>query len=158
MTLAALARRADTSVPTVSRYENGWTRFEVYTLKKLATVLGCRLEISLVPLPDHSNKPSRLNQFVRRVNRLFWDRPIEKDDIKNHIAWVIKRILEYGNLDDVKSLINIIGKNRFLGEVADIHFDSPRTAAFWRLMLKKEGKIPCTRRFSRKAAESCWRH
>ena len=49
-TLAELARRAETSAPTLHRYENGWDRFELATLRKIATALGARLEVRLVPL------------------------------------------------------------------------------------------------------------
>lgn len=35
-TLAELARLAATSGPTLHRYENGWDRFELVTLRKIA--------------------------------------------------------------------------------------------------------------------------
>ena len=47
--LSELARFADTSPDTLSRYENDWTRFEVSTLRKLDIALGCRLEIDFIP-------------------------------------------------------------------------------------------------------------
>jgi len=43
VSLGRLARRANTSVATLSRCENGWTRFELQTLEKLAAALDCRL-------------------------------------------------------------------------------------------------------------------
>jgi transcriptional regulator with XRE-family HTH domain len=46
-TLAELARRAGTSAPTLHRYESGWERFELATLRKLADALGVRLNVSL---------------------------------------------------------------------------------------------------------------
>jgi transcriptional regulator with XRE-family HTH domain len=46
-TLAALARRARTSAPALHRYENGWDRFRIDTLRKVAGALGARLDSEL---------------------------------------------------------------------------------------------------------------
>ena len=52
LTLSALARLVGTSVPTMHRYESGWDRFELNTLRKIATGLGAALEVRLVPPPE----------------------------------------------------------------------------------------------------------
>ncbi len=63
-TLAELARRAGTSAPTMHRYENGWDRFELATLRKIAAALHTRLEVWFVPgrrreQPDQRRPGSR---------------------------------------------------------------------------------------------------
>lgn len=50
LSLQRAAHRMDTSPATLSRYENGWQRFEIYTLNKIATALGYRLKISFDPI------------------------------------------------------------------------------------------------------------
>ncbi len=51
LTLSDLARLADTSAPTMHRYESGWDRFELNTLRKIAGALGATLEVRLIPRP-----------------------------------------------------------------------------------------------------------
>lgn len=154
LSLAQVARRADTSVATLSRYENGWQRFELYTLRKLATALGCRLRIELEPMEPSPQKKKRASG-VQRLNRLFWDRKLRKKDLEEYPLWVLERVLEYGSLEDVRFLAERTGRNRFLERVAQVRFQSAKTEAFWRLLLEREG-VPCTRRFSRREARPCW--
>ena len=49
LSLNAMATLAQTSVSALHRYESGWDRFELHTLRRLAAALGCRLVISLEP-------------------------------------------------------------------------------------------------------------
>jgi len=50
-TLAELARRAGTSTPTISRYENGLVDPRSETLVRLLRACGCELNMSAVGLP-----------------------------------------------------------------------------------------------------------
>lgn len=152
--LAEVARRAGTSAPSVHRYESGWRRFELYTLDKLATALGCRLRISLEPLERGSRRPSA-KQVRDRIGRLFWDRPLQPSDLKRYPVWAIVRVLEYGKLDDVRALIAHLGKPRFLELLQEAHLPSAKVRTFWEAMLRQEGRT-CTRRFSRAEAGRSW--
>jgi len=58
LSLSEVARRADTSPATLSRYENGWTRFETYTLRKLAAALESTLRVEFVSLLPSSARTS----------------------------------------------------------------------------------------------------
>ena len=151
LSLSALAGRVGTSAATLSRYEHGWTRFETATLRKLATALGCELRIELVA----SSKPaaSRVSRTkaVRQLARLFWDHHLESADFDRHAVWVTERVLEYGNLRDVRTLMAIFGKERFLATVARASRVSPRTTAFWQQVLKQEG-YACTKKSYRNTA------
>ena len=151
---AQLARRADTSVPTLSRYENGWSRFEVSTLRKLATALGCELVVELKPKKTSADPPSSI-EVMERIRRLFWDTPLEADHLEENRLWVVERVLELGNLEDVRSLIVHFGREEFLRNVAEARLTSVRTREFWLRMLEKEG-MKCTRKYSREAAASSW--
>ncbi len=154
LTLSQVARRANTSVATLSRYENGWQRFELYTLRKLATAMGCRLQVDLVPIQSASPKRGR-GSGVRRLRRLFWDRRLRSRDLDEHPLWVLERVLEYGSLEDVRFIAARMGRKRFLEGVAQVRFKSARTENFWRHLLQREG-VSCTKRFSRKEARPCW--
>lgn len=145
LSLSELAARVGTSAATLSRYENGWTRFETNTLRKLATALGCELHIKLVSRP--TNVPTGVSkaQAVKQLTRLFWDHHLVPRDFDQHPVWVTERVLEYGALQDVSTLRAVLGNDLFLTTVALATRVSPRTATFWQHLLKQEG-IPCTKK------------
>ena len=155
LSLAELARRAGTSAATVSRYESGWTRFEVYTLRKLATALGCALVISFQPKDRPSNQPSP-SDVVRRLRRLFWDQRLRVEHLEANPLWVVERVLEIGDLDDIRQLVELMGRDSFLQHVAEARFSSEKSRVFWRQILEREG-MPCTTRSFRDEAASFWR-
>jgi transcriptional regulator with XRE-family HTH domain len=155
LSLTQLARRAGTSPACLSRYENGWARFEVATLRKLATALRCDLVVSLEPRQTSSSRPRR-SEVVRTLGRLFWDQPLTARHLKEHPLWVVERVLEYGNLNDVRILAEFIGREDFLQLAREARFSSDRTRVFWQQVLEREG-MTCTRKFSREEAASSWR-
>jgi transcriptional regulator with XRE-family HTH domain len=155
LSLTQLARRADTSAPTLSRYENGWSRFEVATLQKLATALGCELVVRLEPRESQHGRPTSA-EVVKQLSRLFWDTRLEASHLAEHAIWVIERVLEFGGLDDVRILIAHLGRAEFFRLAGGARLESARTRRFWQQMLEKEG-APCTRKFSREEAASSWR-
>ena len=71
--------------------------------------------------------------------------------ISEYPTWVLQRVLEMGSLEDVHMLLTFFGRKTFLAQVADIPFTSPKTALFWREVLRREG-ISCTKKFSRNTA------
>jgi transcriptional regulator with XRE-family HTH domain len=146
LTLSQVARRAGTSAATLSRYENGWGRFELYTLRKLATALGCRLVVRLDRVRQHTEgvRPAKL---VRQLGRLFWDHALRPSDLERHPGWILERVLESGSLDDVRLLIGFFGREAFLDAVSEAKLQSVRTREFWALMLEREGRT-CTRKRS----------
>jgi transcriptional regulator with XRE-family HTH domain len=154
LSLAQLAQRADTSTATLSRYENGWQRFELYTLRKLAGALGCRLKVELVPIESAQYCADNRRAF-QNLKRLFWDHKLRKKDLEDYPLWVIERVLEYGALSDVIYLVDLMGRKKFLERVTQVRFRSARTENFWLEMLKREGQ-PCTRSLSRKEARNYW--
>jgi transcriptional regulator with XRE-family HTH domain len=148
LSLAEVARRADTSPASLSRYEGGWTRFEVYTLEKLASALGCELSIDLKPKPRPRKAPAS-SVPLRRLGRLFWDAPLTDRLARQYPVWVVERVLDYGNLEDIRALLAFFGRDRFLDTVAHASKLSSRTRTFWQQVLKKEG-VPCTTRSFRR--------
>ncbi len=154
LSLSQLAARADTSPATLSRYENGWRRFELYTLRKMASALGCRLEIDLVPLKQEVGSPEK-NTVVDTLKRLFWDSPLDASLLDSYPKWVTRRVLEFGTLDDARMLISYLGRRRFLDITSQIDFTCAKTAVFWERMLEKEN-IACTKRSFRQTVKRSW--
>jgi hypothetical protein len=92
--------------------------------------------------------------MVSRFERLFWDHKLTVDDLDLHPMWVVERVLEYGNLDDVALLREMMGRKEFLAAVASTNRLSPRTQNFWNHMLAMEG-VKCTKKYSRDTAWNC---
>ena len=149
--LTKLARLADTSPATLSRYENGWTRFEVATLRKLAMALGCRLSIEFVPSEVFKKADIRESELIDELKRLFWDSDFNSEILDKYPVWVVERVLESGKLEDVHTLQILMGRDMFLKSVLKTTRLSPKTKVFWNSILKKEG-MPCMKKSSRKTA------
>ena len=155
LSLAQVARRVNTSPATLSRYENGWTRFEVYTLRKLATALDCELVVRLDPKMRRRSRPQR-SDVVEKLRRLFWDQDLTVRHLEENPIWVVERVLEYGNLEDVHHLVRYMGRDTFLRHVSGARFSSNRSRVFWQQILTREG-MTCTRKYSREEAATSWR-
>ncbi|AKJ63467.1 helix-turn-helix domain-containing protein [Kiritimatiella glycovorans] len=152
LTLADAARRAGTSAATLSRYEHGWSRFETYTLNKLARALDCELRITLEPEEAGEDRPAPgIDEAVQRLARLFWDRTLSKSDLERYPVWVAERVLDYGNLEDVRMLRALLGRESFVRAAARAHRVSNVTRNFWKQILMMEG-VPCTNESSRSTA------
>ena len=151
LSLVQVALRAGTSAASLSRYEHNWTRFEVHTLRKLADALECELEIRLRPKARRQPKTLTRHALIERLKRLFWDRPLGSEDLREHTVWVVERALEYGSIEDIDGLVQVMGRQPFLRAAADAHRLSPRTRAFWRKILELEG-MACTTKYSRDTA------
>jgi transcriptional regulator with XRE-family HTH domain len=154
MPLSRLARIAGTSVATVSRYESGWSRFEFATLRKLATALGYRLEVVWRPLQQGEPCESEA-QLVQLIGRLFWDRRLERGDVQRYSQWIVGRVIQYGKIADIRDLSTFLGRERFLGIVADLRMPSPKVERFWHAMLRCEG-VSCTKKPSRPPVSISW--
>jgi len=132
-TLAELARRAGTSTPSLHRYESGWDRFEVATLRKISAALGARLEIRLVPGRGPAGRPSP-DRLVRLLAPLFWDRDLTRSDLEDHPGWVLRRVLMYGNRAQTGMARRFYGDDAVREAAAHRSVDA-RTRNYWSLIL-----------------------
>jgi len=154
LSLSQLARRMRSSPATVHRYESGWHRFELYTLQKLASALGWRLRIAFEPLAPQIPAVSP-EGAVARLRRLFWDRDLSTEDFERYPHWVLRRVLELGSLEDVRVVLGLMGKQRFLEHLRGLRFASEKTEAFWQAMCEQEG-FECTRESCPRGAGISW--
>ncbi len=142
LTLAELAQLAGTSPPTMHRYETGWDRFELGTLRKIAAALGASLGVRLIPDPERaSSATATRDEVLELVAPLFWDRELEEADLDTHPDWVLARVLMFGSQAQVKAVRAYYGDGRILKAIGRREVDG-RTRNYWRLVLEE----PCTPR------------
>ena len=141
--LARLAERVRTSAPTLHRYENGWYRFEVETLRRIAAALDARLEIRLVPGAPHQpplRRPSA-KALVSLLDSLFWDHPLRESDLAEYSGWVLERVLTAGNREQVRATRAFFG-DRALGRATLRRGVDRRTREYWRVILGENRHAP----------------
>jgi transcriptional regulator with XRE-family HTH domain len=145
-TLADLARRAGTSAPTIHRYENGWDRFELETLRRIAAALESRLVVTLVTRsPRTARKRASPRALVRALAPLFWDRDLRESDLVRHAGWVLERVLTSGNREQMGAARRYFGDDAVRAAVERRGVDR-RTRAYWRLLLEKRANASEGRR------------
>ena len=98
--------------------------------------------------------PSK-DAVLQRASRLFWERPFAPGDLDAYPRWVVSRVIHYGDLEDVRGLAAIMGKQAFLTAISGLRVQSAKVAALWDAVLKLEGH-PCTLQRSRRQAASSW--
>jgi len=138
-TLAALARRVGTSAPALHRYENGWDRFRVDTLRKVAAALGARLDVCLVPAARVRPRAAPTATALRKtLAPLFWDRDLRASDLAGHSGWVLERVLTAGGPEQVQAARAFYGDDALRRAVARRGVDR-RTRNYWGLILGEAG-------------------
>jgi len=134
-TLSELAERVGTSAATMHRYESGWDRFEIPTLRRIAAALGARLEVRLVPSsPEAMDSHPDEKQVMDALSPLFWDRDLEGSDLKDHPGWVLARVLRFGSLEQVRLARAYFGDGAVRAAVRRREVDA-RTRSFWSRIL-----------------------
>jgi len=136
MTLQQLADKAGTSVSALHRYETGWDRFEIATLRRIASALGGHLDVRL-RVENHRN-PDTLQDsdtLVRLLTPLFWDKQLNPVDIEQHPYWVICRVLMYGDDRQVRACRRFFGDELIRTAICQRGVDD-RTRGYWNMILR----------------------
>lgn len=138
LTLQQLAQRAGTSAAAIHRYETGWDRFEIATLRRIALALGGHLEVRLLaddPCPVSARPAKR--EILKLLAPLFWDKPLTSADLDGHPLWVLCQVLMYGNRKQVQALRRYFGDDWIRKAIALRTVDN-RTRGYWELILGRE--------------------
>jgi transcriptional regulator with XRE-family HTH domain len=142
LTLADLAQLVGTSAPTMHRYESGWDRFELNTLRKIARGLGATMEVRLVPSPEPpSSVEPDTEEMVTLLAPLFWDHKLQDADLERHPDWVLGRVLMFGSQTQARAVRRYFGDRAILRAAGRREIDS-RTRNYWELILEE----PCIQR------------
>ncbi len=100
------------------------------------------------PKADINRGTIQPEAVVSRIQRLFWEKKLTVSDLKNCTGWAVKRVLEYGSMEDVEIVMCWLGRERFLQLVRSVNFSSKLTKCFWEKMLELEG-IECSKKYCR---------
>ena len=74
----------------------------------------------------------------------FWDVAFEELEIKKHSFLIIKRVLDRGNLSDIRWLVKTYGKNAIKKVVMETRDLARPTGNFWADILRLDKKqMPC---------------
>ena len=137
-----LARKAGTSAPTMHRYEGGWDGYSFSTLRNIADALDADLDIRFMPRKQTtgdwltSQRKPAPGELFEKVQNLFWDKKITKDDLGTYPVWVLRRILMEGNLEQIKIAVAYYGLER-VAEVLKGKGVDAKTRSFWELVLRR---------------------
>ncbi|MGD8362939.1 MAG: helix-turn-helix transcriptional regulator [Gemmatimonadota bacterium] len=135
LTLAGLAELAGTSAPAMHRYENGWDRFELTTLRKIASALGARLEVRLVQDSELDlSLPHDRSGLLALLAPLFWDHELEEADLDRYPSWVLGRVLMFGDVPQVRASRAFYGDEAIKEAIQRREIDA-RTRNYWNLTL-----------------------
>lgn len=142
MTLQQLADKVGTSASALHRYETGWDRFEVATLRRIATALGAHLDVRLIESRT-VERPSPA-ALVEQLAPLFWDKRLTVVDLEAHPAWVLSRVLRLGDWVQVRAARSFFGDAAIRDVIGRRGMDA-RTRAYWKVMLGREHASASTR-------------
>lgn len=93
-------------------------------------------------------------QFLKKY---FWETDMEKIDIQKDAPYIIGRILEYGDIKDLKWALRIFNDSLIRKTILKNRGFSPKTANFWRLFFNLDkNKILCLKKSYQKTQRSHW--
>ena len=83
-----------------------------------------------------------------RVKRLFWDVRKEELDSKLHRSFIIARILDFGDMDDVKWMLEAYSHDEIIEVVKNRRGISRKSAIFWSVYFNiPRDEIRCLKMF-----------
>jgi hypothetical protein len=80
-----------------------------------------------------------MNAFVHaQLKLLFWDYDLEAIDFQTSNKFIIERVLEKGNFENVKTLLKMYGEEKILNIINNSTNISKATQNFWNLYFKSK--------------------
>lgn len=133
LSLNQLSEAAGTSISALHRYESGWDRFELRTLRRLARALDARVVISLEPR-DAATEPHGPEELAAHLAPLFWDVDLTPRHLVDYPQWVLRRVLEYGSIRQNRWARRYFGDDA-VAAAARHRSISPQVRRFWEVVL-----------------------
>jgi len=80
---------------------------------------------------ETKRQDTRIDLIPERIRRLFWDVDKGTVDIKVHRPYIIRRIMDYGDIEDVKWMLKIYSTEEIREVVQKSRGLSRKSAHFW---------------------------
>ncbi|MFH1288359.1 MAG: hypothetical protein ABII25_06650 [bacterium] len=91
------------------------------------------------------------------LKKYFWDVSFEKIDLKKSRAYIVKRLLEYGDGKAIKWMWHNFEKTEVKDVLSNSRGFSVKSANFWALILNiSKEEVLCLRKRSSKAPKIIW--
>lgn len=119
------------------RYETGWDRFELSTLRRIAAALEADVEVHLVRRSAATRQAPTASTLISLLDPVFWDGELKPSDLERYPGWVLERVLVFGNREQVAAARSYFG-DPALADALDRRGVDPRTRNYWRLVLGDE--------------------
>lgn len=95
-------------------------------------------------------------QFARRY---FWDADAKKLDADKHAIYIIERLLEWGNPQTARWLLQRYSRRKIISVLEKTHALSRMSANFWAVYFGlPRNKIPCLSKRYQKQRNGAWRY
>jgi len=90
------------------------------------------ISLNSEPTPDHWGDEAPLPEFLRP---LFWEVDFDRLRVQGHERYVIERVLEYGDLPEVKWMLGHFARQEIVQTLRRSRGLSPKSANFWAFIL-----------------------
>jgi len=93
------------------------------------------------------------------LEKYFWDTDFKKVDKEKHKAYIIAKVLEYGNLEAVRWLLRNYQTRSLIKILAKSRQFTPKVANFWAVYFDiPKNQILCLSKSFREMQKSHWIH
>lgn len=83
-------------------------------------------------MEDHDrNRRNVLGAIPERIKRHIWDARADEVDLERHKAFLIRRIIEFGDLDDVRWMLDTYPRGEIIQVLKKSKGISRKSAWFW---------------------------
>ena len=83
-----------------------------------------------------------------RLGRLFWDVDERSVDVNLHRSYVIRRIMDYGDMEDVKWMLRAYSSQQIIDVLKRSRGLSRKSATFWAFYFGiPKGEVECLKKF-----------
>ena len=87
----------------------------------------------------------------------FWDTQPSSLDIRKDCSFIVRRLLEWGDLEEVRWLLKTYSLKDLKRELKSCRSLSPKSASFWAILLDTSlGELPCIRNRSSRQLKTAW--
>jgi len=90
---------------------------------------------------------------------IFWDVNLKNNEIQKKVSFIIGRILEYGDENDIKWMLKNFKTSQIKKALSERKNISPKSGNYWASIFKfPKNKILCLKTSYRKMQKSHWPH